>query len=157
MRGLLCGEHGTILAGRRRVFGARQTRDLRYGSSRWIGQVNDFRSSNRSDRNAAIADVIVLWNVLEHFWPYRDTVPVDWSAVLDRALTDALHDHSMSEHAAPLPRCVRGRCARRTRTVGALGAASSRGALAMGGACGQRRARCRLVLASPGARNTIGT
>jgi hypothetical protein len=58
----------------------------------------------RFDRNAAIADVIVQWNVLQHFWPYWDLVPVDWTAELDRALADSLNDHDMNDHLATLRR-----------------------------------------------------
>lgn len=56
------------------------------------------------DRTATIADVVVLWNVLEHFWPYWDTVSVDWNAALDHALADALRDRSANEHLATLRR-----------------------------------------------------
>jgi peptidase S41-like protein len=51
-----------------------------------------------------LADVIVLWNVLEHFWPYWDTVSVDWNAELDRALADALDDRSIDDHVETLER-----------------------------------------------------
>jgi hypothetical protein len=30
---------------------------------------------------AGASDVIVAWNVLEHFWPYWDVVSVDWCYV----------------------------------------------------------------------------
>jgi len=56
------------------------------------------------DAIAGIADVIVVWNVLEHFWPYWDVVPVDWIAELDAALADALDDRSMDDHVATLER-----------------------------------------------------
>jgi hypothetical protein len=56
------------------------------------------------DRIATIADVVVLWNVLEHFWPYWDTVSVDWNAALDHSLADALRDRSANEHLATLRR-----------------------------------------------------
>jgi hypothetical protein len=53
---------------------------------------------------AGIADVIVAWNVLEHFWPYWNDVSVDWIAELDAALTDALDDRSVDDHVATLER-----------------------------------------------------
>jgi C-terminal processing protease CtpA/Prc len=53
---------------------------------------------------AGIADVVVAWNVLQHFWPYWDAVPVDWSAELDTALRDAVHDRSVDDHIATLQR-----------------------------------------------------
>src|SRR5262249_32631546 len=34
-------------------------------------------ATDRFDVAAAVADVIVVWNVLEHFWPYWDLLPID--------------------------------------------------------------------------------
>src|SRR6185369_12063221 len=56
------------------------------------------------DMASGIADVIVVWNVLEHFWPYWDVVPVNWVAELDAALADALDDRSVDDHVATLER-----------------------------------------------------
>jgi C-terminal processing protease CtpA/Prc len=56
------------------------------------------------DVMAGVADVIVVWNVLEHFWPYWNDVHVDWNAELDVALADALDDRSMDDHVATLER-----------------------------------------------------
>jgi hypothetical protein len=53
---------------------------------------------------SGIADVIVVWNVLEHFWPYWSVVSVDWTAELDAALKDALDDRNADDHAATLRR-----------------------------------------------------
>lgn len=56
------------------------------------------------DALAGVADVIVFWNVFEHFWPYWDVVSGDWSAALDAALADALNDRSVDDHIATLER-----------------------------------------------------
>lgn len=56
------------------------------------------------DPIAGAADVIVVWNVLEHFWPYWDVVSVDWNATLDAALGDALDDRSVADHVVTLER-----------------------------------------------------
>jgi len=53
---------------------------------------------------AGIADVVVAWNALQHFWPYWDSVSVDWSAELDAALRSALRDRSVGDHIATLQR-----------------------------------------------------
>lgn len=45
-----------------------------------------FSASNRAVRLAA---VVVSWNVLQHFFPYFDRVPVDWAAELPRTLRRA--------------------------------------------------------------------
>jgi hypothetical protein len=51
-----------------------------------------------------VADVIVVWNVFEHFWPYWDLVSVDWSAALDAALGEAIHQRGIDDHRATLER-----------------------------------------------------
>lgn len=61
-------------------------------------------SSSGFDRLCAAADVIVVWNVLQHFWPYWDIAHVDWNAELDAALADALDDSSVDDHVATLER-----------------------------------------------------
>lgn len=61
-------------------------------------------SSNGFDRLCGVADVIVVWNVLEHFWPYWDVARTDWNAALDVALADALDDRSLDDHVATLER-----------------------------------------------------
>jgi len=44
------------------------------------------------DRATRIADVVLLWNVLQHFYPYFDVVKTDWSAALPHALSSAATD-----------------------------------------------------------------
>jgi len=56
------------------------------------------------DTWAGVADVIVVWNVLQHFWPYWDVLSTDWSAKLDAAIADALDDRSVDDHVATLMR-----------------------------------------------------
>jgi C-terminal processing protease CtpA/Prc len=53
---------------------------------------------------ASAVDVIIAWNVLQHFWPYWVDVENDWNAALDVALADALDDATMAEHAKTLQR-----------------------------------------------------
>jgi len=56
------------------------------------------------DAVVSAADVVVAWNVLEHFWSYWDVVAVDWLAELDTALRDALDDRTLDDHIATLQR-----------------------------------------------------
>jgi hypothetical protein len=51
---------------------------------------------------AGVADVIVVWNVLQHFWPYQHLISIDWSAKLDAALAGALDDRDVDDHVATL-------------------------------------------------------
>jgi hypothetical protein len=61
-------------------------------------------SSGDFDSLAGVADVIVVWNALTHFWPYWDVVTVDWHAQLDIALDDAFDDRSTDEHVMTMQR-----------------------------------------------------
>jgi len=45
-----------------------------------------------ADRATRLAAVVVVWNVLQHFYPYFDVVDVDWGAELERALASAATD-----------------------------------------------------------------
>lgn len=36
-----------------------------------------------------LADVIIAWNVYQHFYPYFDSIRIDWKSELDEALQDA--------------------------------------------------------------------
>jgi hypothetical protein len=60
------------------------------------------------DVAAGIADVVVVWNVLQHFWPYWDVVATDWNAALDVALADAADDRTVTDHVATLERLTAG-------------------------------------------------
>jgi hypothetical protein len=44
------------------------------------------------DRSTRLADVVLCWNILEHFYPYFDVVDTDWSAALNEALQAAATD-----------------------------------------------------------------
>ena len=44
------------------------------------------------DRATRLADVVLLWNVLQHFYPYFDVVKTDWPGVLPKALSSAATD-----------------------------------------------------------------
>ena len=44
------------------------------------------------DRATRLADVVLAWNVFQHFYPYFDVAQADWPAELRRALTSAAQD-----------------------------------------------------------------
>ncbi|WP_374018400.1 S41 family peptidase [Paenibacillus thiaminolyticus] len=46
----------------------------------------DIERTSLDDKDVRLANVVIAWNVLQHFYPYFDVVNVDW----DQALTDAL-------------------------------------------------------------------
>jgi len=64
--------------------------------------------SSASDRIPAgdparrVADIIVAWNVLQHFYPYFDVVDTDWQAVLKESLQRSLAGRTADDFAAAL-------------------------------------------------------
>ncbi len=48
------------------------------------------------DRGTRLADVIMAWNIFEHFYPYFDVVKTDWAGVLPKALARAANDKDES-------------------------------------------------------------
>jgi hypothetical protein len=52
----------------------------------------------RSDLDVRLADVVVAWNVLRHFYPYWDVAGVDWDARLVPQLEAAYRADGRDEH-----------------------------------------------------------
>lgn len=55
-----------------------------------------------------LADVIVAWNVFQHFYPYFDVVGVDWDEVLTESLARALEPQTHAEFTRVLEWLVAG-------------------------------------------------
>jgi hypothetical protein len=55
------------------------------------GKPEGFEPSG-NDRATRLADVVLAWNVFEHFYPYFDVEAADWPAELRRALRSAATD-----------------------------------------------------------------
>jgi len=58
------------------------------------------------DRATRIGAVVVLWNVLQHFYPYFDAVDVDWPAELRTALRAAGEDRDQAAFLRTLRRLI---------------------------------------------------
>jgi len=59
-----------------------------------------------NDRASRFADVIIAWNIFQHFYPYFDVVQVDWPKELKLALTAAATDKDELEFHKTLKRLV---------------------------------------------------
>jgi len=53
-----------------------------------------------------LGDVIIAWNVFQHFYPYFDRIDTDWDAQLTLALQRALADETTGDFRATLSRLV---------------------------------------------------
>ena len=51
-------------------------------------------SLSADDVSVRLADVVIAWNVLQHFYPYFDVVDADWDTQLTRSLEQALTDET---------------------------------------------------------------
>jgi C-terminal processing protease CtpA/Prc len=58
------------------------------------------------DRTTRLADVILAWNVFQHFYPYFDVVQADWPGELERAVTSAATDKNAEAFLVTLERMV---------------------------------------------------
>jgi len=52
----------------------------------------DWETLTDADWRVRVADVIIVWNVFQHFHPYLDLIGVNWDAALAPALRRALRD-----------------------------------------------------------------
>lgn len=73
--------------------------------------LSDLETKNFVDLTAnnvfvRLADVIVAWNVFQHFYPYFDVVDVDWDRELTTALNSALEDRTEEDFFYTLSRLV---------------------------------------------------
>ena len=62
--------------------------------------------ASADDRGTRLADVILAWNVFEHFYPYFDVVKTDWMAELSKALQRAAVDPNETAFTETLQRMV---------------------------------------------------
>ncbi|MFL6231764.1 MAG: S41 family peptidase [Thermoanaerobaculia bacterium] len=58
------------------------------------------------DRTTRLADVVLAWNVFQHFYPYFDAVQADWPAELRRALSSAATDADQMAFLSTMRRMV---------------------------------------------------
>lgn len=63
---------------------------------------------NANNEGVRLADVIMAWNVFQHFYPYFDVVAVNWDVELTNTLTEALDDENEGEFFYTLSRMVAG-------------------------------------------------
>ncbi len=49
------------------------------------------------DPDLRLADVVIVWSVLQHFYPYFDVVPANWDSALTSALEHALADKDRTD------------------------------------------------------------
>lgn len=52
----------------------------------------DLKRQTANDKFVQLADVIIAWNVFQHFYPYYDVVNVDWEKVLTETLNEVLQN-----------------------------------------------------------------
>jgi C-terminal processing protease CtpA/Prc len=73
--------------------------------------VSDLKAKNFGDLTAnkefvRLANVIITWNIFQHFYPYFDVVDVDWDTELTNALRSALDNETEKDFFYTLSRLV---------------------------------------------------
>ncbi|NGP61060.1 S41 family peptidase [Paenibacillus thiaminolyticus] len=57
----------------------------------------DLAKASLDDKNVRLANFVIAWNVLQHFYPYFDVVKVDWEQALTDALQQSLKDQTADQ------------------------------------------------------------
>ncbi len=63
-------------------------------------------AASANDRPTRLADVIIAWNIFQHFYPYFDEINTDWENVLSQSLVSASTDPDEREFLVTLRRLV---------------------------------------------------
>lgn len=71
-----------------------------------INEIQSHLTSQNFNKNVALANVIISWNILKHFYPYQDIIKVDWNNVLEKALKDAYDDKNEYDNYLTLNRLL---------------------------------------------------
>ncbi len=71
-------------------------------------EAEDFENLTAGHVSVRLADVIIAWNIFQHFYPYFDVVNVDWDEELTIALKSALNDQSEKDFFYTLSRLLAG-------------------------------------------------
>jgi len=66
----------------------------------------DLGALTAEDEALRLGDVVIAWNVFQHFYPYFDVVDTDWDAVLTATLADALDDETTEDFYETLRRLM---------------------------------------------------
>lgn len=67
---------------------------------------NSIYSINKKQftQETSIANLIVIWNIFKHFFPYQNEVKVEWDTVLLNGIKDAYDDNDENQHRLTLER-----------------------------------------------------
>jgi C-terminal processing protease CtpA/Prc len=66
----------------------------------------DLERLTAADENVRVADMVIAWNVLQHFYPYFDVVKVAWDNELTQTLAAALADKTEEDFLLTLRKMV---------------------------------------------------
>jgi C-terminal processing protease CtpA/Prc len=70
-----------------------------------INNLNIEKAFNTHD-NIWLADIIITWNIIQHFYPYFDTIVIDWEKILDETLRETVLDKSDEEFSSTLSKMM---------------------------------------------------
>jgi len=66
--------------------------------SRLKSEISNINISNEFNIQVNLASVIVVWNVLQHFFPYFDVIDTDWNKVLGETLESVLYNKHKKDY-----------------------------------------------------------
>lgn len=83
-------------------------KDERYSFDELVAELKAIDLGNLTADNefVRLADVVIAWNIFQHFYPYFDVVDVNWEQELTEALKSALKDRNEEDFYRTLSRLV---------------------------------------------------
>ncbi len=102
--GLLCLVPLALYSDEKGTLGENQN----YQHNKLIAEMkaHDYGTQSADNEFVRFADVVIAWNIFQHFYPYFDVVDVDWDGELTNALQDALDDTNEEDFFQTLSRLV---------------------------------------------------
>lgn len=66
----------------------------------------DLDKASLNDRNVQLANVVITWNAIQHFYPYFDVVKVDWERALSDTLRQSLSNRTLDQFELTMKRML---------------------------------------------------
>jgi len=69
-------------------------------------EIPDVKTLSANDLYVRLADVVISWNIFQHFYPYFDVVKTNWKSVLSQTLQNAYADKTTADFLLTLKKMV---------------------------------------------------
>lgn len=73
-------------------------KDENYPLAKLLQELNSVNTQLTAEDNILrLADIVIAWNVFQHFYPYFETIDADWDRVLTESIAKSLQDNTIDD------------------------------------------------------------